>query len=80
MSNPYEFRDLMKAVYRYSDEDPDTVIKRMNAKHDSKSKGKRGAPGHGKVPADQLAKMKAINAAAKARHEAAKPAVGEASG
>lgn len=78
MTNPYDFRDLMKAVYGYSDETPEAVIARM----DGRAKGKKGAKGArpGKVRPDQLAKMKAINAAGKERAAAAKSAAKTPSG
>lgn len=71
MGNPYEFRELMKAAFGYSDKSPDEVLAEQKRKRDDDRPAKRGRPAAvntSAVPkASEVAKMRALLAAGKPR-------------
>jgi hypothetical protein len=72
MANPYEFRELMKAAFGYSNKTPDQVLAEQKArnKEPSGSKPKRNARAEVSTAtpkASELAKMQALLAGAKPR-------------
>lgn len=77
LSNPFEYRDMLRAAYGYSDETVDQVTARYKAGASTRPT-KKGAPPkhHGKVTPKQLDKMKDMlaKAAALRAKPAAKPA------
>jgi hypothetical protein len=72
MSNPYEFREVMKAAFGYSDKTPDQVLAEQKRRHDEpspKGKSRRSAKVNTSAVPQQseLAKMQALLANAKPR-------------
>jgi hypothetical protein len=73
MGNPYEFRELMKAAFGYSDKTPDQVLAEQKRKNDRTPTSSKGRPAKAAelstaAPrASELEKMRALMAGAKPR-------------